>query len=212
MLLSALNGQQRRMGLLPQDLPNRDDFIGISISRRVKESPSTSVRFSISQSLLSRVGNPKKLEVRGTPENGYFLTGGKNGVRPARSGPHRWYVFISALKVNAPRDERQTVWLRAEIDAGRIRIPPLPAAWIAGEPEFMPGTQCEEGPRGMRVSKTAGDEPVRSTPSPAVPMATTVPPPKAVVDYKLPDNISIGDAQALLGRKLDEARAVMREL
>ena len=38
----------------------------------------------------------------------------------------------------------------------------------------------------------------------------TAPLPKTAIDYKLPDNM--GEAQALLARKLDEARVIIREL
>ena len=39
----------------------------------------------------------------------------------------------------------------------------------------------------------------------------TAPLPKAAIDYQLPDNIGMKEAQALLARKLDEARVIIRE-
>ena len=211
MLETLTNGRDHRphAGLLPHDVPNRDDFVGISI---IKNGTYFGLRLSISKSLCNSIGQPERVSITGTPENGYLIAAAKAGPKPIEAGSNRFYIQITADKANAPRDKRQTVWLRSEIDKKRLRIPPLPPAWINGDPEFRPGALCEEGPRDMQLGKTAGDDAVRSVPAPAVPIAPTVPPPKPVPDYKLPENVGIADAQALLGRKLDEARAVMREL
>lgn len=196
-------------GLLPRDLNDRDDFVGVTI---IRTGDYQSVRFSVSTALLKKIGKPERVAIRGTPANGYLISAGAD-IKPTMVGASksRAYINIAVDKVGAPHSERQTVWIRAEIDDKRIRIPPLPPAWISGDPEFLAGAVCEETDRQMSISKTPGDDAVRVS-STSAPVALTVPPAKAALDYKLPDNMGIAEAQALLGRKLDEARAILREL
>ncbi len=75
------------------------------------------------------------------------------------------------------------------------------------------------------MSKRPGDDGVRMAPSLVKPVngngaghgangngSPTAPLPKAMIDHQLPDNIGMKEAQALLGRKLDEACVIIREL
>jgi hypothetical protein len=43
-------------------------------------------------------------------------------------------------------------------------------------------------------------------------VSVTSPLPKKTIDYQLPNGISLDEAQALLARKLEEARIIIREL
>lgn len=205
------NGQIHHSGLLPRTIDNRDDFVGVAII--LQNQQYLSVRFSVSKALLKKIGKPDRVGIRGTPENGYLIGLGKD-IKPISIGTGRTYICIATDKVSAPHGERRTVWMRAEIDDKRIRIPPLPPAWISGDPEFVAGAICEETEREMSIGKP-GDDAVRisSTSAPiAPPVALTVPPAKVSVDYRLPDGMGVAEAQALLARKLEEARAIMKEL
>ena len=123
------------------------------------------------------------------------------------------YLNVSAERMNMPRDERAVIWVRAEIEKSMLRIPPLPSAWISGD---------GESPR--RESKMPSDEaggvPVRPQTrgvgnghaGDGQGISITSPLPKRTVDYQLPEGTSLDEAQALLARKLEEARVIIREL
>lgn len=222
MLQTTTNGvghhHHHHAGVLPRDIRNRDDFVGVSIFKT--SGNAMSLRFSIAKALLDRIGKFKQVSIKGTPENGYLIAAGTD-VKPYLTGLTRYYVCIAVDKVNAPRGLRQNVWLRAEIEGSRLRIPPLPPAWISGDPEFLPGTLCEETDRNMQLGKTPGDDAVRLSSSSAPIADAQQPQPQpqptvaavaALAGYTLPDNVGMADAQALLGRKLDEARAILRAL
>jgi hypothetical protein len=66
--------------------------------------------------------------------------------------------------------------------------------------------------RAMALDKVPGDEPARAVPRRCSRSAPQCRCPSARSITKLPDGISLEDAQALLAQKLDEARAIMGEL
>jgi hypothetical protein len=103
-----------------------------------------------------------------------------------------------------------------------LRIPPLPPAWIAGKDESLPlpaqpksdgkmqpgGGGTEEPTRLARAESRVGNGDAGNGHGGSV----TAPLPKKTVDYQLPNGTSLDDAQALLARKLEEARVIIREL
>jgi hypothetical protein len=132
------------------------------------------------------------------------------------------YLNVSAERVNMPRDERVVIWMRSQIEKNILRIPPLPPTWINGQSEFLPQPK---GGEKMHLDRKSGDKSVTAPPPESRPAkegtshadsggggSITSPLPKKISEYRLPEGMSLDDAQALLSRKLDEARAIIREL
>ena len=132
------------------------------------------------------------------------------------------YLNVSAERVNMPRDERAVIWIRSQIEKNILRIPPLPPAWISGQSEFLPQPK---GGGKTQPDRKSSDKSVCAAPSASRPAeegtshpetgragSITSPLPKKISEYQLPEGTSLDDAQALLSRKLEEARAIIREL
>src|SRR5262249_21897740 len=130
------------------------------------------------------------------------------------------YLNVSAERVNMPRDERAVIWVRAEFEKNMLRIPPLPVVWISGKGE-SPMSRSKEGK--AQVGGAPENESARMTQSEIQEIGNgrsgsghsapvTSPPPKRTIDYQLPQGLSLDEAQALLARKLEEARVIIREL
>ena len=132
------------------------------------------------------------------------------------------YLNVSAERVNMPRDERAVIWIRSQIEKNILRIPPLPPAWISGQSEFLPKPK---GGEKMHLDRKSSENSVPAPPSANRPLkdgsshaesgrggSITSPLPKKISEYQLPEGTSLDDAQALLSRKLEEARLIIREL
>ena len=95
-----------------------------------------------------------------------------------------------------------------------LRIPPLPPVWITGKGEPLPPQSNADG---NLQDGASGHEPALVT-RPESRLgnghagSSTAPLPKKTIDYQLPEGISLDEAQALLARKLEEARVIIREL
>lgn len=216
-----------KTGRLAKTTKDREDFVGIKI---VRSGGYWQARFSVQKKMLAKIGNPKHVTVRGTPENGYLITSGPD-ITPNLAGGDFAYISVSPTKINLPPSERAYVWMKVTIEDGkRIRVPTLPREWVKGDPNFKPGSPHEEGEREMKLSKTAGDDPVRAAASTPRPLNGangsngashggngsdghgTSPVPKQRVEYELPAGADMAEAQALLAQKLDEARAIINAL
>ena len=201
-------------GRLPAEMKDRDRFVGV---RLVHSGRYFQARFSIPKTLLSEIGKPKQVSIRGTPQNGYIISAGDDLKLTILDSSSVAYLNVSAERVNMPRDERSVIWIRSQIEKNILRIPPLPPAWISGQGEFLPQPKGGEN----HLDRKSDDETVRVGPltsqdgdSHAESGSGSIasPLPKKISQYGLPEGTSLDDAQALLSRKLEEARAIIREL
>ena len=112
---------------LPADMKDRDRFVGVRVIRSGPNRQYFQARFSIPKSLLVDFGNPKRVSIRGTPQNGYIITVGDDFKPTSMENASVVYLNVSAERVNMPRDERAVIWVRAEIEKNMLRIPPMPA-------------------------------------------------------------------------------------
>jgi hypothetical protein len=178
-------------------------------------------RFSIPKALLADVGKPKRVSIRGTPQNGYIITAGDDFKPLIMENTSVVYLNVSAERVNMPRDERAVI-CPAEIEKNVLRIPPLPPAWIAGIGESLPLPSQPKSDGKMQPGDGGTEEPTRLARAESLVDnghsgnghggSVTSPLPKKTIDYQLPNGVSLDDAQTLLARKLEEARVIIREL
>jgi len=204
---------------LPADMKDRDRFVGVRVIPSGPKGQYFQARFSIPKAMLSDVGKPKRVSIRGTPQNGYIITAGDDFKPTVMENTSLVYLNVSAERVNMPRDERAVIWVRAEIEKNVLRIPPLPPVWITGKGESLPPQSKADG---NFQDGASGHEPALVTrpenrlgnghPENGPGGPVTSPLPKKTIDYQLPAGISLDEAQGLLARKLEEARVIIREL
>jgi hypothetical protein len=201
---------------LPADMKDRDRFVGVRVIRSGAKGQYFQARFSIPNTLLADFGKPKRVSIRGTPQNGYIITAGDDFKPTIMENASVVYLNVSVERVNMPRDERAVIWVRAEIAKNILRIPPLPPVWITGKGESQPpqskadgnlhdGASGHEPALVTRTESRLGNGHAHGGP-------VTSPLPKKTIDYQLPAGISLDEAQGLLARKLEEARVIIREL
>ena len=202
---------------LPADTKNRDRFVGVRVSRSGPKGQYFQARFSIPKALLSDFGKPKRVSIRGTPQNGYIITAGDDFKPTIMENTSVVYLNVSAERVNMPHDERAVIWVRAEIEKNMLRIPPLPPVWIAGKGENVGPDRQREGktdgkPDNERAARSTSQSLGEGHAGNGHAGSSTEPLPKKTIDYQLPEGLSLDEAQALLARKLEEARVIIREL
>jgi hypothetical protein len=198
---------------LPADMKDRDRFVGVRVIRSGPNGQYFQARFSIPKGLLADLDKPKRVSIRGTPQNGYIITAGDDFKPTIMENASVVYLNVSAERVSMSRDERAVIWVRAQIEKNTLRIPPLPPVWIVGEGE-------SSGRKGKMAPDEARGESARPQPQAAgngdagngQGISITSPPAKKTVDYQIPQGTSLDEAQALLARKLEEARVIIREL
>jgi hypothetical protein len=196
---------------LPADMKDRDRFVGVRVIRSGPNGQYFRARFSIPKVLLADFGQPKRVSIRGTPQNGYIITAGEDFKPTIMENTSVVYLNVSAERVNMPRDERAVIWVRAEIEKNMLWIPPLPAVWISGKGE-SPGTESNMPSDEVRSEAARPETQAVSNGHNGQGGPVTAPLPKRTVDYQLPEGTSLDEAQALLARKLEEARVIIREL
>jgi hypothetical protein len=198
---------------LPADIKDRDRFVGVRVIRSGPNRQYFQARFSITKALLADLGNPNRVSIRGTPQNGYIITSGDDFKPTIMESASVVYLNVSAERVNMPRDERAVIWVRAVIEKNMLRIPPLPTGWISGEGESngrksrMPSEET-----GGALPRPESQGVGNGHPGNGQGISITSPLPKKTVDYQLPEGTSLDEAQTLLARKLEEARVIIREL
>ena len=203
---------------LPADMKDRDRFVGVRVIRSGVKGQYFQARFSMPKPLLADLGKPKRVSIRGTPENGYLITAGDDFKPTVMENASVVYLNVSAERVNMPRDERAVIWVRAAIEKNMLRIPPLPPVWITGKGESLPPQSKADG---NLQDGASGHEPAlvtrpesrldngRAGNGQGAPVTSPLP---RTIDYQLPAGISLDEAQELLARKLEEARVIIREL
>lgn len=183
------------------------DLIGVSVFQRQNQ---YSLRFHIRTRHLDQVNNPRALTIRGSAQNGFILTPDSSaGVKPFQvAQSDLFYVMQTVTKFDLSKRERRTVWMRPEFDNGHVRIPPLPAAWIAAENDFLPGRRVkEEGARTMFVTREVTNVSERVSSRQAV-----LPFKPSSSPYQLPTNTDLTLLQTELAQKLEEARALVQQM
>ena len=121
---------------LPADVKDRSQFVGVRLLRTGSKRQYFQARFSIPKTLLSDIGKPGRVAIRGTPQNGYVISAGDDLKLMILDNVSVAYLNVSAERINMPRDERAVIWMRGQIEKNILRIPPLPTAWIGGQGEF----------------------------------------------------------------------------
>jgi hypothetical protein len=205
-MLAADTINKRR---LPADMKDRDRFVGVRLVGTGSKKRYLQARFSIPQTLLADIGKPIRVSIRGTPQDGYIISAGDDLKPMILDNSSLAYLNVSAERINMPRDERAVIWMRAQIGKDILRIPPLPPDWISGQGEFAaPNTESENiaAPSASRSVNDGNDHAGNGS------VSITSPLPKKASEYQLPEGTSLDEAQALLSRKLEEARVIIREL
>jgi len=96
---------------LPADMKDRDRFVGVRVIRSGVKGQYFQARFSIPNTLLADFGKPKRVSIRGTPQNGYIITAGDDFKPTVVENTSVVYLNVSAERVNMPRDERAVIWV-----------------------------------------------------------------------------------------------------
>ncbi len=179
---------------------------------------------------LKALGAPKKIGIRGNAQDGYQLAPDNQGLKPRMISSNLFYLASAVANVGLSTQPRRIVWMRPEIERAHIRLPPMPQAWIDAEEGFEAGQQFEETNRHVRLTPAPGDDPVRlsseaqliAAEPAALPtngnghhhQGVTAPLPKAGIipasAYTVPATADMEQLQADLGRKLGEARAILK--
>src|SRR5262252_5376392 len=196
-------------GRLPADMKDRDRFVGVRVVRSGPKGQYFQARFSIPNTLLSDVGKPERVSIRGTPQNGYVISAGDDLKLMILDNVSVAYLNVSAERINMPRDERAVIWMRGQIEKNILRIPPLPTAWISGQGEFGGSEKVSHEPVRPSASRPVTDD-SGHTGNGGVSIASPVS--RNICEYQIPEGTSLDEAQALLSRKLEEARVIIREL
>ena len=116
-------------GRLPAEMKDRDRFVGV---RLVHSGRYFQARFSIPKTLLSEMGNPKRVSIRGTPQNGYIISVGDDLKLTILDSSSVAYLNVSAERVNMPRDERAVIWMRSQIESAWASSSDIPSgSWYS---------------------------------------------------------------------------------
>jgi hypothetical protein len=186
------------------------DLIGVSVFYNQKH---FSLRFHLRTCHLEKLQNPKTLGIHGSAQNGFILTpDSEPGIKPSQVGKSDlFYVMQTLNKFDISKRERRTVWMRPEFENDRLRVPPLPPAWIAVESEFKPrNEEAGEEDKAKMERECPMEIGSENWPTSSPP---TVPPPKPPSSsYQLPTDTDLARLQMELGQKLEEARNLIQQM
>ena len=194
---------------LPADVKDRSQFVGVRLLRSGSKRQYFQARFSIPKTLLSDIGKPERVSIRGTPQNGYIISAGDDLKLMILDNVSVAYLNVSAERINMPRDERAVIWMRGQIEKNILRIPPLPTAWISGQGEFGGSEKMSHEPVRPSASRPVTDGNGHAGNGG---VSITSPVSRKIFEYQIPEGTSLDGAQALLSRKLEDARVIIREL
>jgi hypothetical protein len=172
---------------------SKDNLVGVSV---FTQSEYFFLRLHLRSPLLERLGNPRKLSIRGQPANGFIIASDPKGLkpRPQRTGS---LIYLSTALTNFELSEcqRRAVYLRPEFskDNTNMRLPAMPAAWINADEEFIREEHVEPKPGN-------GASPTAPLPKPQAPL------------YQVPSDTDFVKLQADLADKLGEARAIIQAM
>jgi hypothetical protein len=177
--------------------------VGVSVNRN---GDYHFLRIHLRPEHLTKIGEPDRLTIRGTAANGFILTAGngKGALKPSKIGDKLRYLQTSITNVNdLSAHARKPAWLKLEFEKnGTMRVPPLPLAWIRVDQEFDGEPIAAEGSRPM---KNGNDHPDGNG-------SPTAPQPKPVPVYQVPQDALVAALTVELGRKLGEAREIIKAL
>ena len=196
--------------------PSHDELlVGVSV---FQNGGAHYLRFHLRKPHIKSLG--RMVDLRGSPASGFTIApakGGDGGLKCHRSSDNLFYVQTTLTKVELTKRVRKPVWMRPEQEsAGRIRIPALPPAWVAGETEFDTSVAYEESERQVKLPRNGKDNPiVVAASTKPINGHGTSPVPKAsqsALEHRIPDGADMAALQAELATKLAEARAIIKHL
>ena len=133
----------------------KDSLVGVSVFAGTNDY--LFLRLHLRKPMLARIGNPKKLSIRGQPANGFIITGDPKGLKPqVLSKGSLVYLATTITNFELSHRERRAVYLRPEFskDNSNMRLPAMPLAWIDAEEEFIREVHIDPKP-GNGASPTA---------------------------------------------------------
>jgi hypothetical protein len=171
------------------------------------------LRFLLRPEHVDRLHKAKRLAVRGQPGNGFIIAPDTKGNKLATAGSS-FYLQYALSGFDISQRPRKRIDVQPEYENGHIRIPPLPAAWVNADPEFVNEGTYTETDRHMKLPKNGRDDAVRVDSKAAViPQGATSPVPKATPpSYVVPNDASMSAIQTELATKLGECRALIRAM
>lgn len=95
------------------------------------------IRLTLRQHHLKSIGNPERLDVRGSCRDGLLIAPGKM-VRPYKCGADLFYanIVLQQFESRLLAEPRAQIWMRPEVKNGHLQLPGCPEAWVAVEGEF----------------------------------------------------------------------------
>jgi hypothetical protein len=192
------------------------DLVGVSV---FANGGNLYLRFHLRPQHLQKIGDPKKLLIRGNPGNGFILAPATNsdGRSLAKAGKNLLYLQQAASGFEMSARTRRPAWLRPGFENGHIRIPGMPPAWINVTPEFDPDQEpaaFEEGNRTAKLPRNGRDNPI-TTAAEVKPVGNgTSPLPKGgnIEGYRISEGADIVALQSDLAARLDDARAIIKAI
>lgn len=169
----------------------KNELIGVSV---YEASGYFFLRLHLRGPVLDRLGNPKKLAIRGQPANGFIIEPDKKGMtlRPQVGGLNYLVKALSNFELSARH--RRTIYVRPEFSKtnSTLRLPSLPPAWINADEEFI----NEE-----RIDTRNGAAPTTPLPKATPPMV-----------YQIPENVGTKALQVELAQTIVRAREIIAEM
>jgi hypothetical protein len=176
----------------------KDNLVGVSVFAGTDDY--LFLRLHLRKPMLARIGNPKKLSIRGQPANGFIITADPKGLKP-QIPPKGTLIYLATTIANFELSpcERRAIYVRPEFskDNHTMRLPALPPAWIDAEAEFTREVQAEAKPHNGNGN---GASPTAPLPKPQAPV------------YQVPADADFMKLQTDLGIKLAEARAIIQAM
>jgi hypothetical protein len=172
----------------------KDSLVGVSVFSGANDY--FFLRLHIRKPMLERIGNPKKLSIRGQPANGFIIAGDPKGLKPQPLAKSSLiYLATTITNFDLSHRARRAIYMRPEFskDNSNMRLPPLPPAWIDAHEEFIREVHIEPNPGN-------GASPTAPLPKPQAPA------------YQVPADADFMKLQTDLGIKLAEARAIIQAM
>lgn len=137
-------------------------FVGLCV---IDQKGTLYLRLALRAHHLKSIGDPKRIDIRGTLQDGLLIAPGKQ-VKPYAAGRDLFYanIVLPNFDSRVPQETRAQIWMRPEVKGGHVQLPGCPAAWIAAEGEYKRGVWHEKprvfegGHRDVQLSPFAGDD------------------------------------------------------
>lgn len=139
-------------------------LIGICV---IDQKGSPFIRIALRAHHLKSIGNPERVDIRGSTRDGLMVAPGKQyKAYNVGNGSDLYYITFSLRNFEArlSPDPRAQIWMRPEVKGGHLQLPGCPEAWIKAEGEYQRGVWHEKPPifegghKLARLSPFAGDD------------------------------------------------------